>query len=237
MKEILNLIKLDFITVKRKSLPLMCILTVAITVFSVFTMPHMAVVLIIFSGLLAQPVFVIAEKCGYNKLYGILPVKRRSIVFGRFALGVLMMLFCTLICIIGGLLAYKFNVAENFGSDMEQFIYLSRDWTKYGFTIPLAGAFIFLGGSVFAAVEYTVLFIFGAEKELPAILGVGFVLVGIFVAIEKLLKVDLSAVGDFLGDMVYDHIVLLYICLYAGGIALMALGALISSYFFCKKEL
>lgn len=236
MKEILNLIKLDFITVKRKSL-LMCILTVAITVFAVFTMPHMAVVLIIFSGLFVQPVFVIADKSGYNKLYGILPIKRRSIVFGRFALGVLMMLFCTLICIIGGLLAYRFNVSERFGADMEQFIYVSRTWKENGLTIPLAGAFIFLIGSVFAAVEYTVLFIFGAEKEFPAILGIGFVLVGIFLAVEKLLKVDLDAVGEFLGDMISDHIVLLYIFLYAGGIALMVLGALISSYFFCKKEL
>lgn len=237
MKEIANLVKLDFITTRRKSLPLICILIVGMSVFAMFTMPHQAVIFVIFSGLSVQPVFVIADQCGYNKLYGILPVKRRSIVFGRFTLGTLMMLCSTLISVIGGLLAYKFNVAENFGSDMEQLIYLSREWTKSGFTIPLAGAFMFFGASVFASVEYAILFIFGTSKELPAMTGISFILFIVFTGIKTLVDGAMDSFGEFLGNMVSNHIVLLYICLYAGGIALMAAGALISLFFFCKKEL
>lgn len=237
MKEIANLMKLDFITLKGKSILLFSVLMLAAGVLALFLCPHQMVLLVIFTGFAVQPVFVVSEQSGYNKLYGILPVKKRSIVFARFALIAVVMLVSAFACIVIGELAYKFSLAEKFSGEFVLFYDFSKNAKSDGLSIPLSAAFTFLIGSLLTAMEFTLLFIFGSSKEVPASIGAAFVLTGIFVAVVKIFDLTLDNVAKFLGNSIADHLVLLYICLYGGGLALLAVGAMISAAFFCKKEL
>jgi len=84
MKEIANIVKLDFITVKEKSFaPLILFILLAI-IAAPFTFAYLISTMAIFAGLAVEPAFAVSEQCGYNKLYGILPIKKHNIVFGRF---------------------------------------------------------------------------------------------------------------------------------------------------------
>ena len=83
MKNILNIIKLDYITVKS---PIMFVILVP--VLFTFIMPQFGVFFgLVVSATLFKYVFHIGEKNGYNRLYGALPIDKRELIAARFAEG------------------------------------------------------------------------------------------------------------------------------------------------------
>lgn len=86
MKEILHIARLDFLTVKPMTLPAWIAVFLLALVMGAFFSPAMFAFLIVSSPLLIIPAESVAVRCGYNKLYGILPVRRRNITRGRFLL-------------------------------------------------------------------------------------------------------------------------------------------------------
>ena len=83
MKNILNIIKLDYITVKS---PIMFVILVPV-IFT-FIMPQFGVFMgLVVSSTLFKYVFQIGEKNGYDKLYGALPINKKELVAARFAEG------------------------------------------------------------------------------------------------------------------------------------------------------
>lgn len=241
MKQIINLMKLDFITVKGKSLLIFSILFAAVCVVGFFSVPILPIYLVLFSGFALQPIFSTAEHSGFNKLYGILPVKRRYIVIARFALLTIVMLITAIMGIIVCELLYEICLSQNYKGDNRQFYEIVYFMKEDGFPIPLMVSVVFCLGAILTALEFTVTFIFGTSKELPASIAAAFGVYGlltlIIVTLQKVFDISANDVFTFFADLLANDIWVLYIMCYAIGIAAMALGALISIACTKKKEL
>lgn len=236
MKEIANIVKLDFITVKGKSFaPLILFILLAI-IAAPFTFAYLISTMALFAGLAAEPAFAVSEQCGYSKLYGILPIKKHNIVFGRFTFGLILLLGVSLISIPLGYIANTLSLGENIDF-FKDVALLSKSWQTSGITIELVAAFCFLSGCCLSAFEYTLLFIFGVSKQISAILGFAIGFGAIIMIILKVFNIEYYVLLQSLSITIANHRLLTMIVLYLGGIFIMALGACISNFFFCKREL
>ena len=85
MKDILNIMRLDFLTAKPTAVPVWGIVTLMCSILALFIAPMCAAYSLLSSLLILSIPASTAEHCGFNKLYGILPVDRKNITRGRFA--------------------------------------------------------------------------------------------------------------------------------------------------------
>lgn len=241
MKQIINLMKLDFITIKGKSLLIFSILFAAICIVGFFSVPILPICLVVFSGFSLQPIFSTAEHSGFNKLYGILPIKRRDIVIARFALLTILMLITAIMGIIVCELLYEICLSQNYKGDNRQFYEIAYFMVEDGFSIPLMASCVFCIGAVLTAIEFTVTFIFGASMELPASIAAEFGVYGlialVILILDKCFNTTVNDIIIAIGYLHADNIEMFYILLYAIGIGAMLLGALISIACTKKKEL
>ena len=89
MKDILRLMRFDFLTASAISkssseyIAGVFMIVIALAV-PLFIFPHSSFMYIFLAAPLIIPLQSYAEKSGFNKLYGILPVKRKSITRARF---------------------------------------------------------------------------------------------------------------------------------------------------------
>ncbi|MDP4178050.1 MAG: ABC-2 transporter permease [Bacillota bacterium] len=236
MKEIVNIVKLDFITVKGKSFTPLIICTLLMFVASLFTIAHGITVMATFAGLAVQPIFIVAEQSGYNKLYGVLPVRKRNIVFGRYIFGLSLILAVTLISISLGYIAYTTSLGKSINT-FKDAVYLSNLWQTGGVTIEIAASFCFFFGCCLAAVNYTLLFIFGTSKEIPANFGFLAVLVILYFVLAKVFNFDSVKFMKIISDAITNHSILVMVIMYISGVLVMMLGGCISNFFFSKREL
>ena len=237
MKEIVNLVKFDFITVKAKSMVPFTIIILIMLIASIFdSNPYIISCMIVFTGYAAVPAFSIAEQCNYNKIYGILPVKKRNIVFGRYVFGLVLILAVTLISILVGYIVKAASFGEKFKLSKDM-AYLIDEWEAGGLTIPLIAALFFFFGCCLSAVQYTLLFVFGVSKEIPSAIGFAMVFAAAVLIPVKVFKFDMNILFNFISNAVVNHGILTMTVLYAAGVFIMAIGGLISSVFFCKREL
>lgn len=84
MKDILNVIRFDFLCVSGTGFKAWCITAIACLIFSLVISPFVGLYLTFGAIFMIFPLNSIAEKSGFNKLYGILPVKPKNITRGRF---------------------------------------------------------------------------------------------------------------------------------------------------------
>ena len=210
MKQIINLMKLDFVTVKGKSLLIYLIILAAVCVVGFFSVPILPMYIVLFSGFALQPIFSTAEHSGFNKLYGILPIKRRDIVIARFVLCLIIMLIAAVVGIIACELLYEFCASQNYKGDSRQFYEIVNIMENDGFPISLMVSCVFCLGAVFTAVEFAVLFIFGSSKELPASIAAAFGIYGIFaliiVVLNKVFDISANDIFKFFCDLLADKI-------------------------------
>ncbi|MBR3630018.1 MAG: hypothetical protein IKN55_06045 [Oscillospiraceae bacterium] len=83
MKDVLNILRFDFLTVKTAGLVVWVTLFCVCALFSLFFGPLIAILLVIAPMGFLVPLAGVADKSGFNKLYGILPVNRKNISRGR----------------------------------------------------------------------------------------------------------------------------------------------------------
>lgn len=83
MKDILKMVQFDFIA-GEKLLPLCLIVLAADAAAAMLLMPAVAPVFIPFAVCIFLPVQSIAARCGFNKLYGILPIRRSTVTRAAF---------------------------------------------------------------------------------------------------------------------------------------------------------
>ena len=113
MKDILNIMRFDFLTAKPLALGGMIFTVVLFGILSMLFSPLIASYITFASMIFVIPLQGIADKSGFHKLYGILPVKRRSITRARF-LYIFLVHFLTelleavIICIAKGAELYRF---------------------------------------------------------------------------------------------------------------------------------
>lgn len=237
MKEIINLMKLDLITVKNKSLIWFLLIYIAMSVVGFIVCPILPLIMVVFSGFSIQPAFTIAEQSGYNKLYGVLPVKRSNIVIARFALTAVIMLGSTVLSIFLCEFLYKFCLCQNFEGEWRTFYDLLYSLIKDGFSITLMASLLFCFGSVFTVIEFTLIYIFGTSKEIPAFFATAFIFYGLLAILSIVFGLNMQAVIKFFGDIWSNHIEVLYIALYGIGIIFTVLASLITNIFMKRKEL
>lgn len=84
MKDILKIIRFDFLTAKPIALVAFIIAVVLFTLLSLFFSPIIISYITLTAMVFVIPLQGIADKSGFNKLYGTLPVKRRNITRARF---------------------------------------------------------------------------------------------------------------------------------------------------------
>ena len=237
MKNVINLIKLDYITVKNKSVPIIVIMIILGFAAGCTLFPLAPIIITMFAGLCIQPIFAVAEQCGYNKLYGVLPVKRIQIVEARFTLAGIFLLVTAAVTTGLGMIAEKIIMNnENFIQENDAYELLTM-MNDAELTIPVMGALFFAFGCFFIAAEGTLIFIFGTSKEIPAAIGFGLVFFSAVIAMVKIFDLSADKIAKKLAPVLSDHKALLILALYAIGIALLVLGVLVSHMVTRKREL
>ncbi|MBR1592608.1 MAG: hypothetical protein IJ666_06335 [Ruminococcus sp.] len=84
MRDILNVMRFDFLTAKPLAIGGMIFTVLIFGILSMLFSPIIAVYITFSSMVFVIPLQGIADKNGFNKLYGILPVKRKNITRARF---------------------------------------------------------------------------------------------------------------------------------------------------------
>ncbi|MCR5718709.1 MAG: hypothetical protein K6F80_06730 [Oscillospiraceae bacterium] len=84
MRDILNVMWFDFLTTKPIILPVFAVIAVMCGVMGLFFSPLMYMFVVMAAVMFIVPLEAVADKSGFHKLYGILPVSRKNITRGRF---------------------------------------------------------------------------------------------------------------------------------------------------------
>ena len=225
MSELLNLIKLDFICVRKKVLAPLLAAIIIFALFGFFIAPEFLVSFITFSGLFPYAMFNIAAKNKFNNLYGMLPIKRSSIIYARFISGALSIGFVTALTIP---ISYAAQLAERYDEEISG---------TFGMSLLNMGTVFFVIICIFTAIQYSMIFIFGIERELF----VSILSAIIFILIIFLSPVALTDMVDWviikMGDINDSTPLLFYIIAYAFGLLVMGLSAVITSLILRKREL
>lgn len=237
MKEIANLIKLDFTSVKRKIIIPFISIILFVFALELFTIPCVMCLLVMpFMGDFVQPVFSVVEKNKYNKLYGLLPVKRNNIIIARFCFTLIILLSTVILAIVLGYITFLFPTGE-INDTINEAKSVAEELQKGGFTVELAASLGFMIGCIVTSVACTLTFIFGIENELQANLIFASVTGAIAFICIKAFDISIYAVMNKLAEFICDNTVLTFILTYLIGISFLALGALISILVCRKREL
>ncbi|MCH5193112.1 MAG: ABC-2 transporter permease [Oscillospiraceae bacterium] len=225
MSEILNLIKLEFICTRKKVLVPMLASIIVYALLGFFMMPEIMVSFIIFSGLFPYAMFNIAAKNNFNNLYGMLPIKRSSIVSARFISGALSIGFVTALVIP---ISYAAQLAGRYDKDLTGFL---------GLSVLNMGTVYFVIICIFTSIQYSLTFIFGTEREVIVTIlsAVIFILLIILMPFTFTDMIDWMIVK--IGDISYSTPPLFYVIAYAFGLAVMGLSAVITALIMRKREL
>lgn len=234
IREITNLMKLDFICIAKKSLIPLLFGVLAFSLFGLYISPVFAVPIILFAGLSVHTMFAIASKNDFNKLYGVLPVHRSSIVFAHFILGIIAIGVVTALTVAVGAVSEDLALFGEIDESAAAEYYAIK---SYGFTVPITSTLLFVATCIFTAMEYSAIFILGVEKEvLGTILVV--VVIGVGSCAVTMSGVDfIGEISEFLGNIYADNEVIFYAALYSSGIIAMLIFAFITSVIIRKREL
>ena len=237
MKEIANLIKLDFTSVKRKIIIPFISIILLVFALELFTLPYvMCLSVMPFIGYLVQPVFSVVEKNKYNKLYGLLPIQRNNIIIARFCFALIILFSTVILAIVLGYITFLFPTGE-INDTINEMKSAAEELQKGGFTVELAASLGFMIGCIVTSNVCTLTFIFGIENELQVNLIFAFVTGAIVFICIKAFDISIYAVMNKLAEFISNNIALTFILTYLIGISFLALGALISILVCRKREL
>jgi len=234
MSEILKLVKMDLIVIKNKSvLPL--VFFAAIYIFlGYLIIPYAVLVPVMFVGLTLQPLFTIDEQNDLSRLYGSLPVSRRNRAIARF---MTVAVFTAIALVITIMLAYHSAEVGWYKEYNKEMAEVYAYWSKE-ITIPILACFIYMLTCLMVGIQFTLLYIFGASKEIVAIIGAFVIIIGGMLAVTLVFDIDIvDKIAEVLGNLMAKSEMLFYIVLYSGSVLFLLLCALISSIFIKKREI
>jgi hypothetical protein len=188
MYNIFNLIKFDFITIKKKSLVVFLVLFSLASIFSIFTMPIIISFLTLFSGFIIEPCFVLGEKNKIEKLYGILPIKRYEPIVARY----LMLVIVNLLG--GGLTLLVIKIGTNINLYMDEYQELLFSKTTFDSYLLLV-SIVIMFGMILLAFDFFVLYVWGSSLQIFATisLAIGISVVGF--GIMKIMNISMSDIS------------------------------------------
>lgn len=171
MNKLIALMKVDIISLtgKKNSTPMLMLVMLAIAVVSGLIIFPFGVVLGIFTVfIIGNNIFTIESKNGYEKLFGMLPVDRRSIVYARFLLIGISTLVMSVPLYGVGALSLRLRLFETFNTNEIKYPDPSFAFMP---EISELGAFsfsffaYFLLGCVISALTMRFSFLYGVEKS------------------------------------------------------------------------
>lgn len=232
MKEIINLMRLDFICMKRKTLLPLVVALIAAAAVGIFVQPIFMMLILAFSWLPVEALFGIAAKGNMDKLYGMLPVRRGRLVWARFLLSAIIMVVTTALIIAVTWLAFRLNLFYD-----EVLILESESMGTFEGSVMAASVFFDLS-CLFCAWELTTIFVLGIEREFIGIVtgllvmfGAGIVFAEMNVDMQSMLTKFVTGMGKLYMKSVY------YVVVFGVGIAIMAIFATISYLATRRREI
>lgn len=133
MKEILKIMRFDFLTAKPLALRGFIPAVVLFSLLSLFYSPIISSYITVGAIVFVIPLQTVADKSGFNKLYGTLPVKRRNITRARFLYIFLVHFGAELLGLLIAVIAKSlklYRVLPNQNSEMMQMVKGSFEDTK-----------------------------------------------------------------------------------------------------------
>ena len=233
MKEIIDLMRLDFICMKRKTLLPLVLALICAAATGIFMHPVFMMIILVFSWLPIEALFSITAKGNMDKLYGMLPVRRGRLVWARFLLSAMIMVVATAFVIAVAWLAFRLNLFYD-----EELILESEGMGTFEGSVMMASV-IFDLSCLFCAWELTTIFVLGMEREFIGIVtallvmfGAGIVFVEMNVDMSSMLTKFVTGIGKlYIMKSVY------YIAVFGVGIAIMAIFAAISYFVTRRREI
>ena len=219
MKEIIDLMRLDFICMKRKTLLPLVLALICAAATGIFMHPVFMMMILVFSWLPIEALFSITAKGNMDKLYGMLPVRRGRLVWARFLLSAMIMVVATAFVIAVAWLAFKLNLFYD-----KQLILESESTGMGTFegSVMMASV-IFDLSCLFCAWELTTIFVLGMEREFIGIVtgllmmfGATVVFVEMNIDMQSLLTKFVTGMGKLYMKSVY------YVVVFGVGLALAA---------------
>ena len=228
MKDVLKVMRFDFLTAKPVAFRAVVIIAVICFLLALFFSPFICSYITFAAAVLVIPLQNVADKSGFNKLYGILPVKRKSITRARFIYVFLAYFAAELLETVLALTAIGlklYRVLPNQEGEAVLFIRESFEDTTLIF-VAIIGVFAFFC-LMFSYMEMMGQ-IFGRENEMKII----FISLGVLTALAIILSVlnsynmlppiDVPKLPEDIGGKVLVaaaiNIVMLGICLLFGEI-------------------
>lgn len=172
MRAVLNVMKMDFVMVRRRVRIPMLLLLLLVTPFALLIMPASSAFAALFSGLIMYTTFGMDERDHLARMYETLPIRRTHLIIGRFAAGTLAVLFMSLLAMGIGYAALALRL----------YAWLPTAYTAVvraegtGATVACIASIVFAVTCILTGYLYMMNFIFGKHRELITIL-VAFALV------------------------------------------------------------
>lgn len=238
MREIVNLIKLDFISVRGKSLILTILLCVFTLVFGFLFAPQIAPLIAAESVFIFQPIFSIAEKSNYNRLYATLPISRRNIVIARFVESLLAITLFDLIGLCVGQLSAINGIYLKWAGNLTELTSIYKSFASSGFTVPVSAAAFFFLSVLFCTMALTIDFILGTDKEAVATILIIGIISGIVLFLKSIPEAEIIEKSiDFVVKLRTYYLGMFLALSYSSAIVIMIIGILISHLATRKREL
>lgn len=170
MKDILKIMRFDFLTAKPLAIGPALIVMVLCFALGLFFSPMICTYIMLGAMLFVIPLQSIADKSNFHKLYGILPVKRKNITRARFMYVFTICFISEIIECVLAVIAFQlklYRVMPNQNGEMMQMVKTGFSDTSIIF-ISIVGAFTFFC-LMFGYMEMMGQ-IFGRENEMKIIL-------------------------------------------------------------------
>lgn len=216
MNNIISCIKLDFYTIKKRQILFFIAFLIVLMPVGIVFSPEVSIGSILFAEFCVTGCFQVGEKSSYNKLHGVLPVKRYEIVIGRFLFLLVVVAFTIGISLIETIIISNFKTGD-----------LTEMINTFEISYPLIISCFFAVTSFFAAIDFACSFSFEQSKaQFLSIIGV--------IAIVALINPIVTKIKwqDVFDSSTYYTGVFILI-----GVTLLIISCIISCFVYNKREL
>lgn len=188
MKDVLKIIRFDFLTAKPLVSKAYLIIVALCFLLSLFFSPMVCCYITFGAMSFVIPLQTIAEKSSFHKLYGILPVKRKNITRARFLFIFLVLFFTELIEIGLALIAMWLRLYRMLPNKNTQMMQMVK--TSFSDTVTTFSAIVLMFVSLCLIFAYMEMMgqIFGRENEMKIIVITLSVIVVLAVGFVNLLE-------------------------------------------------
>ncbi len=236
-KRILNLMKLDFYMIRRKTIIPLTAVFFLFAIISILVFPHLLPVMTTFFGIGVIPIIAMTEQ-PTGRVFHSVPCKRHECIFAHFTLGLAINFVACFLSMFVGILSEKLDIfRELFQKHQDSsFEPLYDMLIDVNITIPVTAVFVFALNCFMVSYCLMLNIIFGSDKEVATQTISLLVLIGILFIIVKTKAINIDKLAIFLTPILMNHKTAFMIVCALIGIAFTFIFALISTKVYSKRE-